>query len=76
MAEHEHTEPRETTAETHMASLPSYADATRMTGLEPDFGLPPRTPRWVKLFGSGLILLILLLVVVHLTGSGLMSHTP
>ena len=64
MAERDRIEPRETTPNTHMASAPSYLDS------EP----PPNTPRWVKLFGIGLILFILLLVIVHLAGGGPMSH--
>ena len=61
MAERDRIEPRELAGE---------------TGLRPDLEAPPSTPRWVKLFGVGLILFILLLVIVHLAGGGPMSHIP
>jgi hypothetical protein len=34
------------------------------------------TPRWVKVSGIIAIVLILLLVILHLLGSGLGGHTP
>ena len=35
---------------------------------------PPNTPRWVKVFGTIVIVLILLFVILHLTGHSPMSH--
>jgi len=36
----------------------------------PDREAPPRTPRWVKVFGIIAIILVLLFVILHLTGNG------
>jgi len=38
---------------------------------EPDAESPPGTPRWVKLFGIGAVVFVLLVAGLHLTG-----HTP
>ena len=38
---------------------------------ETDAESPPGTPRWVKLFGIGAVVLVLLVAGLHLTG-----HTP
>ena len=38
---------------------------------DPDQDSPPGTPRWVKVFGIGAIVLLLLFAGLHLTG-----HTP
>ncbi len=35
---------------------------------------PPRIPRWVKIFGLIIIILILLFGVLHLTGNSLGGH--
>ena len=40
----------------------------------PDCGSTTSTPRWVKVFG--IIVLVLLFVILHLTGGGLGGHTP
>lgn len=41
------------------------------TRMRPDPEAPPGVPRWVKLFGIVLLVLVLVLVVLHLTGNGL-----
>lgn len=53
------------------------------THLGPDGGstdsIPPRMPRWVKVFGIMFIVLVLLFVILHVTGNSLGgpgSHTP
>jgi hypothetical protein len=49
------------------------------THIKPDRGSPPSTPRWVKLFGIIVIVLVLLFVILHLTGNSLGGpggHTP
>ena len=49
-----------------------------MSQNRPDRGSPPSTPRWVKVFGIILIVLILAVVVVHLAGVdiGQLHHMP
>jgi hypothetical protein len=32
---------------------------------------PPATPRWVKLFGAAIIVLLVAVVILHLTGNSL-----
>jgi hypothetical protein len=39
------------------------------THTRPDPEAPPGVPRWVKIFG--IVLLVLVFVVLHLTGNGL-----
>ena len=51
------------TEETHMADPPVYADSNSDTG-----DVTGSTPRWVKVFGIIVILLVLLFVVLQLTG--------
>jgi len=41
------------------------------THVKPDRRSPPSTPRWVKVFGIIVIVLILLFVILHLTGNSL-----
>ena len=36
---------------------------------------PPPTPRWVKLFGIILAVLVLIVVILHLSGNGLGGHS-
>ncbi len=47
---------------------------------ESDPGSPPNTPRWVKMFGIGFVLLLLGIAVmfVHgfMTGTGPFQHQP
>lgn len=52
-----------------MADLPPYSDSNGDTGVGPDRGSPPGTPRWVKVFGIIVIILVLLFVVLHLSGN-------
>jgi hypothetical protein len=40
----------------------------------PDRGSPPSTPRWVKVFGIIVIVLLLLFVILHLTGNSFGGH--
>jgi hypothetical protein len=40
-----------------------------------DSGGYPGTPRWVKVFGIIVIVLVLVFVVVHLMGGGLGDHS-
>jgi hypothetical protein len=44
--------------------------------MKTDRGMPPSTPRWVKVFGIIGIVLVLLFVILHLTGRGFGGHTP
>jgi hypothetical protein len=39
-------------------------------------GSPPRTPRWVYVFGIIAVVLILVFVVKHLIGGGFHGHMP
>ena len=40
----------------------------------PGRGLPPPTPRWVKVFVIIFVLLILLVIILHLIGFGFGGH--
>ena len=40
----------------------------------PDPGSPPSTPRWVKVFGIIVIVLVLAFVILHLAGGGFGTH--
>jgi hypothetical protein len=42
---------------------------------DPDID-PPRTPRWVKVFGILVGLLAVAFIIMHLTGNSLGSHGP
>jgi hypothetical protein len=46
------------------------------TGVKPDRGSPPGTPRWVKVFAIIALALVVLLVILHLTGRGFGGHAP
>jgi hypothetical protein len=63
-----------------MADPPPYPDSNSNTGddtrVRPDYRATTSTPRWVKVFGIIVIILILLFVILHLTGGGLGGHTP
>jgi hypothetical protein len=63
-----------------MADPPPYLDSDNYTSEDtrvgPDRGSAISTPRWVKVFGIILIVLVLLFVILHLTGRGLGGHTP
>jgi len=43
---------------------------------KPDHGLPPAPPRWVKVFGIFIIVLVVAVVIMHLTGTNLGGHIP
>jgi hypothetical protein len=45
------------------------------TGVGPDRGSPPSTPRWVYVFGIIAFVLALLFVILHLAGGGFRGHT-
>ena len=49
-----------------------------MSQNRPNRGAPPSTPRWVKVFGIILIVLVLAVVAMHLSGIdfGRMHHMP
>jgi hypothetical protein len=53
-----------------MADLPSYPDS----GDDPSAGIdrasPPSTPRWVKVFGIIVLILVLLVGIIMFTGVG------
>jgi len=46
------------------------------THLRPNRESPPGTPRWVKVFGIAVIILLLLFGILHLTGNHLGGHMP
>jgi len=54
-----------------MADVPPNPDSNGDTGDD-----TTGTPRWVKVFGIIVIVLVLLFVILHLTGGGLGGHTP
>jgi hypothetical protein len=53
-----------------VADPPPYPDTGDDTGVGPDRGSATGTPRWVKVLGISIaIVLVLLFVVLHLTGT-------
>jgi len=42
----------------------------------PDTSTPPRMPRWVKLFGVSVLVLVLLAVILMVVGGGAGGHGP
>jgi hypothetical protein len=46
------------------------------TRLRPRRESPPGIPRWVKVFGIAVIILLLLFGLLHLSGSHLGGHMP
>ena len=78
MAERDRIEQRETTGDMHMADLPPYPDSNGDTGVGPDRGSPPSTPRWVKVFAIIAIVLVLLFVILQVAGGdhGPSRHSP
>jgi len=53
-----------------MADPPPYPDTGDDTGVGPDRGSATSTPRWVSVLGIIIaIVLVLLFVVLHLTGT-------
>ncbi len=60
-----------------MADPPRYPDTGDDTGVRPTADRPPSTPRWVKVFGIIVIVLVLLFAIKMLTvGGGPGMHTP
>ena len=58
-----------------MADLPgSNDDLRKRAAATPSRRTTPGTPRWVKVFGIVVVVLVLLFVIVHLTGHGLGNH--
>ena len=57
------------------ADPPSYPDTSHVTSAELDRESPPSTPRWVKAFGIGAVVLLLLFAGLHLTGN-VPTHMP
>jgi hypothetical protein len=53
-----------------MADPPPYPDSSGDTGDEPDRESTTGTPRWVKVFGIVVIVLVLGFVIMKLTGVG------
>ncbi len=43
--------------------------------VDPNEGSPPAAPRWVKLAGVILIVVILIVIIMHLTGNSPGGHT-
>jgi hypothetical protein len=56
----------------YVADARPYPDGA---GPEPDRESPPSTPRWVKAFGIGVVVLVLLFAGLHLTGNA-PTHMP
>ncbi len=56
------------------ADLPSHLGSSDDTGVGLDRGSTVRRPRWVKVFGIIVILLVLLFVILHLSGAGPGRH--
>ena len=46
------------------------------TPTKPDRGAPPDMPRWVKIFGIILFVLVVAVVAMHLMGVDFGSHMP
>ena len=45
-----------------------------MANNRPDPNLPHGTPRWVKIFVIGFIVLVVVVVILHLMGFGMGGH--
>ncbi len=62
-----------------MADVPPHTDSNGDTGgdtgVGPDRGPTPSTPRWVYMFGIVAFVLVLVFAILHLTGRGLGGHT-
>jgi hypothetical protein len=57
-----------------MVDPPPSPHSNGDTGMGPDRGSPPSTPRWVYVFGIGALVLVVLVVILHLTGNGFGPH--
>jgi hypothetical protein len=53
-----------------MADPPGYPDTGDDTGVGPDRGSSPGTPRWVKVSAAIVLVLVLVFVVLKVTGLG------
>jgi hypothetical protein len=51
-------------------SMNKLSNSNNDTGVSPTEGRPPGTPRWVKMVGIIVIVLVLLFVILKLTGIG------
>lgn len=60
--------------DTYMDDRPAHPDSNGNNrndrGMVPDRGSPPPAPRWVKVSGIIVLLLVLVLVILHVTGNG------
>jgi len=68
-----------TEEDTQMADLTSYPDKGNDTGVRPDHGsiYSYSTPRWVKVFGIILIVvLVMVFLIQHLVFEGMGGHMP
>ena len=68
-----------------MTDRSPYPDTSDDTGVGPDRGSPPSTPRWVKVFGIIALVVVLLVAIMlisghgpgrHMHGAGLGGYTP
>ena len=59
-----------------MSDMPPPVDASRDRGLPPDNDSPGRTPRWVKVFGAIMVLVILLFAILMFTRGPGGQHGP
>ena len=59
-----------------LASDPDHKGDTLNNSDRAHYQRPPvGAPRWVKVFGTAMIALVLVFVALHLTGHGFGSHT-
>jgi hypothetical protein len=58
-----------------MANPPPDPDFTSTAGVESGHESAPGMPRWVQVFGIIVLVLVLLFVVQHLTGTMPSGHT-
>ena len=59
-----------------MPDLSPGSDSVCDTVIKPTGSSTTDTPRWVMVFGSIVIALVLIFVIVHLAGGGLGEHVP
>ncbi len=57
-----------------MADRSPYPDTSDDTGVGPDRGSPPSTPRWVKVFGIIALVVVLLVAIMLISGHGPGRH--
>jgi hypothetical protein len=56
--------------------LPTGEIMSSQTPLPPDRATPPSMPRWVKVFGIILLMLVIVVIILHLTGNNPGGHIP